>query len=292
MNDQQLDEQITRAVRALAETSPEPLPLTVAAPQRRSPRPVLVFAGAFAAVALIVGLVAVLPRIGRVLTPFGSTEPANTAVPTTIEEYWTWLTDGGPALEDNPDVVLVRRPPPGTRFDPREYGEPQRILPVSSGANRAWEIANGVFSDEPLQSSPSVALIGALAGRDPEVAAVRNEGLADETALCVVFSDDGRKGSFCGPLDLDALNGTRLSSLAQTPGDRSSPEPSFLFLAPLPWDTALVVINLDDGRRYVQQPRAGMALFRIPGPTALIGTASALDADANVIVKERFDIGP
>ncbi|HDH03118.1 MAG TPA: hypothetical protein ENH15_02595 [Actinobacteria bacterium] len=241
--------------------------------------------------ALIVGLVAILPSLGRV-SPFGSTISDENVVPQTLDEYWTWLTDGGLALKDNPDVVLVRRPPPGTRFDPREYGEPQRILPVSSGDNRAWETANGVFSDEPLQSSPSVALIGALAGRDPEVIAVRNEGLADETALCVVFSDDGRKGSFCGPLDLDALNGTRLSTLAQTPGDRNSPEPSFLLLAPVPWDTALVVINLDDGRRYVQQPRAGMTLFRIPGPTALIGTASALDADANVIVEERFDIGP
>ncbi|NOX21465.1 MAG: hypothetical protein GXP36_00015 [Actinobacteria bacterium] len=291
MNDQQLDEQITRAVRALAETSPEPLPLAAATPQHRSPRPILVFAGAFAAVALIAGLVAVLPRIGRI-APFGSTGPADTAVPTTMEEYWTWLTDGGLVLEDNPDVVLVRRPPPGTRFDPREYGEPQRILPVSSGDNPLWDVATANFPGRPRQLTPPVALIGTLEGSGMQVAALRGVDFTEEPALCVQFAGDELVSSICGPLELDALNGARLSILAQTPGDRSSPEASFLFFGPLPWDTALVVIRLDDGRRYVQQPRAGMALFRIPGPTALIGTASALDADAGTIVEERFNIGP
>lgn len=289
MTDQQLDEQITRAVRALAEASPEPLPLAAAVPQRRSPRPALVFAGAFAAVALIVGLVAVLPVLGRI-SPFGSAGPDENVMPQTLDEYWDWLTQGAIIVDGNPDLVLVNRPPPGTLFDPRDYGQPQQLLAEGSGYALAYLRMDDPIS-EPLRLLPPAALVGRVAGTDREVSVMRGVASSGEKYLCFQSGTQDSGGMSCSSFELDLLGQTMVLVSATGPS-ASSLEPGSLLFATLGPDVALVVVELSDGRRFVQEPRAGMALFNVPSPVVLTGAAIALDRNENIIAEEQFNIGP
>lgn len=281
MNDRQLDEQITRAVRALAETSPEPLPLAAATPQHRSTRPVLVFAGAFAAVLLVIGLVVVLQTPNRIAsTESGDLGAPGDPQPQSPDEWWEWLTEDA-ISSDNPDLLLVKHPPRGTRFDPRDYGVPSRVLPTGSG-----------YALRDLSAfSPPVALVGTLEGTDQEVSVVRSVAASGEPLLCFQIQGEKNGSTNCVEFDRDVLDGKKLSLFwwSESSGDPGFVTTSSLLFAPVPWETALIVISLNDGRRFVQQPRGDVALFRFLGDTALSGTVTILDQDANTILEESFD---
>ena len=273
MNDLLIDEQLRRFAAAVAETSPDPPPVSVRPAPRRPVNPAVAFVSAFALIVVVVGVGAFLVA-DRADTVAGGTD--------LVEERWAWLTAGAVALESDLVGVVTRSPMP--RFDPATLGEIQRLVPFDEAP---YETSGAPSVETQI---PPLAYIGTIEGTSTQVVAYRAvSARLREKMLCLGIQTQDGNATGCLPHDAMQEIGivTGFDSVVPEPIP-GAPEPvGHVNFAMLPMETSVVVLRLADGRSFVQQPIGGVAVIEVVGlGESLVGTAQALDADGNVIKYE------
>jgi hypothetical protein len=278
MTDQKIDEQLRRLSRAVAETSPEPPELAGDSPRTRAVRPVRASSWSFAA-ALGFGAVTLL---AIAWWGPGSVEP-EAPVGDAADSRWDWILEHSEATDDETLRIADPSATPAPAFDYAALGTEQ-VLMISSPAIPTLD----VISLAPFVYVGTVADTAAGAYVFHSHGERLNAELEDGTVVtvaCLTISVIPDINCYLDtePAAADGLI-SAVSGLSST-----VPQGDVTVSMWLPRETSVAVLNLDDGRSFVQRPVAGVALFVISDlGGAAIASADARSASGEVIVHEDF----
>ena len=284
MNDHKIDEQLQRFSSAVAHAAPDPLPMPEPSVRQRFRQPVLVMSFAFVAVMVTLGFGALLVSWGG--SSDTSQEVAASGIDTysDTESYWDWLTTDAVPLET--DVVGVTQTGPVPAFDISGYGEVQRLLSHAELPPESYRLAN-----EPL-FIPPVAYVGTIEGTATQVRVYRTSVSADgKQRLCLEDHDRSGGGTVCYS-DEDLAIGNGVMWMVESETDRDTKTPgsiSRITMAMLPRATSIAVVELSDGRTFVQRPIGGAAAFEFEMLGESFGVSvEALDENGDVLTSGTF----
>lgn len=288
MIDHKIDEQLQRFSSAVAHASPDPLLLSEPSSGQRYTRPAFAIASAFAVVMLTVGLGALAVTWTRSLDNTQESGTNNELLDRDIEAYWEWLTADAVALE--PGVVGVTQTGPTPSFDPSTLGEVQRLVSYA-------ESPQGLYTPdyEPL-FIPPVAHIGTIEGATTQVQTQVQlyrtlDPFSGEKLLCLQNRDGGGGATACASDD-DLVTGDGFMWLTETDLARdtsTSGSISRVAMAMLPRATSVVVVELSDGRTFVQRPIGSAAAFEFENlGDSFAVTVEALDENGDVLTSNTF----
>lgn len=284
MIDNKIDQQLRRFSSAVAHASPDPLPLSEPSGMRRYRKPSFAFASAFVVVLLTVGIGALAVTWTRSLDNSRESVTNTEFLDGDIETYWEWLTTDAALLEQG--HVGVTRHGPTPLFDPSALGEVQRLV---SHAEFPQELHTPDY--EPL-SIPPVAHIGTIEGTTTQVHLYRtSDSFSGDMFLCLEDRDGSGGGTAChGDDDLVTGDGFIWTVENYTDRDAStSGSISRVSMAMLPSATSVVVVELSDGRTFVQRPIGAVAAFEFEklGDSFAV-TIEALDENGDVLASDTF----
>ncbi|HAX82298.1 MAG TPA: hypothetical protein DCY40_07020 [Actinobacteria bacterium] len=285
MTDQKIDEQLRRLSRAVAETSPEPPELAADSPRTRAVRPVRATSWSFAA-ALGFGAVTLL---AIAWWGPGSDEP-EAPVGDAADSRWDWILEHSEATDDETLRIAEpsATPAPAPAFDYAALGTEQ-ILVISDPAVPTLGVADTtllapfVYVGTVADTAAGGYLFHSDGGNGPIRSTLEDGTLVPVTCLTISV----KPVTHCYPDIEPTANDGLISAVSGV--SSSAPQGDVTVSMWLPRETAVAVLNLDDGRSFVQRPVAGVAIFVISDlDSAAVESAEARSASGEVIVHEGF----
>jgi hypothetical protein len=281
MTDQKIDEQLRRLSRAVAETSPEPPDLASDSPRPSGVRPVRASSWGFTA-ALAFGTATLLA-----IAWWGpGTDEPEAPAGDAADSRWDWVVEHSEATANENLRIADPSATPIPAFDYAALGAEQ-VLVVAGPAVPTLGVRDAT-SLAPFVYVGTVADTAAGGYVFHSTGAPLRATLEDGTVIpvtCLVISVIPETNCYpdTEPAAADGLI-SAVGGLAS-----SAPQDDLTVSMWLPRETAVAVLNLDNGRSFVQRPVAGVAIFVIRDlDGAGIESAEALSTSGQVIGREDF----
>lgn len=259
-----VDEVLARFSNAVAQISPDAVPLTVRhEPARRNPA--LVVAAGFVGVVVVSAISLALGLIGP------GNQDVMTGEPIDLVERWEWMTENAERILG---VVAIEDLGPQPVSELSDYGEPLMLLPVAALPERV-----GPPVSRP-DSEWDIAYVGTIPETSTRVYAFLLTSGPDAPGFCIATENADGGGSVC--LYEPFATGGELVVSHSSDGE---------IVLLVPQETAVVVAGLEDGRRVAQHPVGGISVIQLQdaqgGDTV---TLTALDGSDAVIGRQTLEL--